>query len=106
MRIEYFYERISILRKKQLINKRYTCGKIVAPEIQIRGEVGAHALRFWTLVTEVKCLGCLHVKNTKTKTASTQLLIYVYTIMGRPDPLRGSGEKPPDGLPQRYEAAS
>ena len=30
----------------------------------------------------------------------------VYTIMGQPYPLRVSGERPPDGLPQRYEAAS
>ena len=28
------------------------------------------------------------------------------TVTGRPYPLRGSGERPPDGLPQRYEAAS
>ena len=55
------------------MNGRYTYGKIVAHGIQIRDE-GVHALCFWTLVTEVKCLGCLYIKNTK-KTASTQLLI-------------------------------
>ena len=27
-------------------------------------------------------------------------------LTGRPYSLRGSGERPPDGLPQRYEAAS
>ena len=67
---------MSILRKKQLINERYTFGKIGAHEIQIRGEVGAHVLCFWTLGTEVKCLGWLNIKNTK-KTSSTQLLIYI-----------------------------
>ena len=46
---------------------RYMCGKIGAHEIQIRDEVGAHVLCFWTLVTEVKCLGCLHIENTKKK---------------------------------------
>ena len=40
--IEHLYERMSILRKKYLINERYTCGKIGADGIQIRGEVGAH----------------------------------------------------------------
>ena len=67
----------SILRKKQLINERYSCGDIEsisgdtgAHGIQIR-EVGVHVLCCWTLVTEVKCLGCLHIENTK-KTASTQ----------------------------------
>ena len=64
---------MSILRKKQLINERYTCDKIGAHGIQIRGKVGAHVLCFWTLVTKVKCLGYLHIENTK-KTASTQLL--------------------------------
>ena len=36
----------------------------------------AHTGCFWTLVSEVKCLGCLDIENTK-KRASTQLLIYV-----------------------------
>ena len=31
---------------------------------------------------------------------------HVHIVTGRPYPLRGSGERPPDGLPQRYEAAS
>ena len=53
-----------------------TCGKIGAHAIQIRGEVGAHVLCFWTLVTKVKCLGCLYIENAK-KTASTRLLIYI-----------------------------
>ena len=74
IRKEFLYEKISILREKQLINERYTCGKIGAHGIQIRGKVGTHVLCFWTLVTEVKCLGCLHIENNKKKT-STQLLI-------------------------------
>ena len=53
--MEHLYEKISILRKKQLINERYTYGKIGAHKIrQIRGKVGAHVLCFWKLVTEVK----------------------------------------------------
>ena len=59
-----------------LINERYTCEKIGARGIQIRGEVGPHVLCFWTLVTEVKYLGCLHIENIK-KTASTELLMYI-----------------------------
>ena len=35
-----------ILRKKQLFNEWYTCGKIGAHGIQIRGEVGGHVLGF------------------------------------------------------------
>ena len=66
----------NILRKKQLINEQYTYGKIGANGIPIWGEVGVQVLCFWMLVTEVKCLGCLHFKNTK-KTGSTQLLIYI-----------------------------
>ena len=78
IRIEHLYEKISILRKKQLINKRYTCGQIGAHGIQIRGEVGAHVFCVWTLVTEVKCIGCLHIENTK-KTASIQLsIVYLH----------------------------
>ena len=65
IRIEYLHGKMSILRKKQLINERYTPGKIDADGIQIRGEVGAHVLCFWTLVTEVKCLGYLHIENIK-----------------------------------------
>ena len=34
------YEKISILRKKHLNNERYTCSKIGAHGIQIRGEFG------------------------------------------------------------------
>ena len=34
VRIEHFYEKISILRKKYLINERYTCGKIGVHGIQ------------------------------------------------------------------------
>ena len=75
IRIECLYEKISILRKKQLINKRYTRGKIGAHGIQITGKVGIHVLCFWTLVTGVKCLGCLYIENTK-KTTSTAGLFY------------------------------
>ena len=46
IRTKHLYERISILRKKQLINERSTCGKIGEHGIQIRGEVGAHVLCF------------------------------------------------------------
>ena len=74
IRIEYLYGKITILRKRLIINERYICGKIGAHGIQIRGEVGVHVLCFWTLKTEVKCLECLHIESTK-KTASTQLLI-------------------------------
>ena len=77
IRIKYLYEKISISRKNHLINERYTCGKIDAHGFQIRGEVGALVLCFWKLVTELKCLGCSHIENAK-KTASTQLLIYIY----------------------------
>ena len=77
IKIEYLYERISFLRKKQWIKERYTSGGIGAHGIQIRCEVGAHVLCFWTVVAEVKCLGYLHIGNIK-KTVSTQLLIYIY----------------------------
>ena len=30
----------------------------------------------------------------------------LHIVTGRPYPLRGSGERPPDGLPHGYEAAS
>ena len=49
--------------------------KIGANGIQIRGEV-AHVLCFLMLATDVKCLRCLHIENTK-KTVNTQLLIYI-----------------------------
>ena len=58
-------KKISILRKKHLINEGYTCGKIGTHGLQIRGEVGPHVVCFWKLVTEVKCFGCLHMENTK-----------------------------------------
>ena len=44
IRIEYLYDKISILHKKYLNNERYTCGKIGADEIQIRGEVGTRVV--------------------------------------------------------------
>ena len=65
IRIEYLYEKISILHKKQLINERYTCGNIGAHGIQIRGEVGAHCCvseRWWV---NFKCLECLHTEKSK-----------------------------------------
>ena len=31
---------------------------------------------------------------------------YIYVVTGRPYITKGSGERPPDGRPQRYEAAS
>ena len=70
IRIEYLPEKINNSHKKQLFN-----GKIGAHEIQIR-EVDAHVLCFWTLVTDVKCLGSLHIENTK-KPVSIELLIYI-----------------------------
>ena len=42
--IEHLYEKISILRKKHLINERYTCGRIGAHGIWIRGEVSARVV--------------------------------------------------------------
>ena len=63
IRIENLYRKTSILRNKQLINERYTCGEIGAHGIQIRGEFSAHVLCFWTLVTEAKRHGYLHIKN-------------------------------------------
>ena len=38
--LEQLNEKINIIHKKHLINERYTCGKISAHGIQIRGEVG------------------------------------------------------------------
>ena len=79
IRIEYSFEKMKILREKQLISERYTCSKIGAHGIHIRGEVGAHVFCFWMLVTKVKCVKCSPIENTK-KTASTQVLIYIYTF--------------------------
>ena len=70
----------SILRGKQLINERYTCGKIRTHGIQIRSEVGAHVLYFWTLVTVIKSLGCLHIENTQ-KSKYTIINIYKYVCL-------------------------
>ena len=52
-----------------------TC-RIGAHGIRIRGEVGAHMLYFSTPVTEVKCLGCLHIENTKKNSKYTIINIY------------------------------
>ena len=46
IKIEHFYEKINNSRKKHLINERYTCEKIGAQGIQLRGEVGARVV-FW-----------------------------------------------------------